>query len=600
MYKLLKFLRKVLLKLPLSFSIFLGKLIGICLYLNNKKRRTAFKNIKIAFPQKGRREIRKILKKSFENIGLSIIETLIFPRITNYIKIIKKEDFEREGGIFVGIHEGSWEIYNATLAKNYRHAILVKEQKKKKMNKFINELRKEEGLKPSISLKELISFLKKGYIVGLVVDHGAKKESIEIDFFSRLVPTPRGAVFLAKKFHKKIYPCFGYRIKDFYHIIEIGRSIHPEGEEKLILREINGVFEDYLKKYPSEYLWTFKRFKYKKDLDVVILSDGKIGHLKQSKALLSFLCEEQPNIRNKVIEVKYKNKLFKNLASLVALLAGKGCIGCGECFDFFFEKDTLRELEGVYADIVISTGTTMAAANKLLASYLGAKSVTILRSNIPLSKFDLNIIPEHDRVEGKNVIKIKGALFYPYNLEKKVKECKEFFNLKEDKRISLFLGGPLRDKKEFIDNLKIFVERIKSFSVNKGYRLLISTSRRTPKDVEEYLKKELQCFKNTEVIIYASKNNYDFVFDSFVLLSEMVFVSSESISMVSEIASLKKPCISVFLERSEGKYEVFLQSMENDIVLLKYPYSLENLTLKTSNIFEENRKIIKEAIKKLF
>ncbi|HIE36011.1 MAG TPA: hypothetical protein EYP89_02110 [Candidatus Omnitrophica bacterium] len=251
---------------------------------------------------------------------------------------------------------------------------------------------------------------------------------------------------------------------------------------------------------------------------------------------------------------------------------------------------------------MISTGNDLACINKIFSSYLGAKSVIILRPNLSLSKFDLSIIPEHDRItiDRDKIIKIKGALFYPHRLEEKIKQCRNFFRLSEDKKISLFLGGPLRDKKEFMNNLKIFLKQLKEFSQDKGYKLLITTSRRTPLDIEEYLEKELRDFTNLEVAVYPKKKNYDFVFEGFVMVSEVCLVSSESISMISEIASLKKTPVVVSLEKEEDKHYVFLESMKDDIYVLKPPYLLKEIELKESSIFEENKRRIEEAIKKLF
>ena len=50
MYYFAKILRKILLKLPLAIIFLLGVLLGLFLYGNNKKRRIAFRNIKLAFP----------------------------------------------------------------------------------------------------------------------------------------------------------------------------------------------------------------------------------------------------------------------------------------------------------------------------------------------------------------------------------------------------------------------------------------------------------------------------------------------------------------------------------------------------------------------
>jgi len=416
MYYLAKLIRKALLKLPLEFSLFIAKLIGLFIYFNRRKRRVSFRNIKAAFPEKTSREIKSILKKSFSYFGLTVVEQLIISRI--YENVIVKESQEKysDGGVFVGIHAGNWELAISCWAQRHKFAVFAQEQKHKGLNEFLNELRQEEKIKVCFTLRELIRCVREDYMIGVVLDHGAEADALEIEFFSHLVPTPRGAVYLARKFNKKIYVTFCQRQKNFSHILEIGEPIDVEGrDDKEVLTELNKTYQEFLEKYPWEYFWYYKRFKRKINRDILVLSDGKPGHLKQAKALLSLLSEDGSQIRSKIIEVKYKNRFGRIFADIVAFFTGKHCLGAGFWLANLVDDKTWQELDKTYADIVISAGSFIAPINKLFSSYLGAKSITILRPNIPLRKFDLAIIPEHDRIQADSAVMIKGALFYPDN-----------------------------------------------------------------------------------------------------------------------------------------------------------------------------------------
>ncbi len=600
MYYLAKLVRKALLKFPLGVSLFLARAIGLFFYLNGRKRKVAFRNIKAAFPDKTNRQIHSILRKSFNHFGLTVIEQLIISRIYENVSVKEKEDKYPGGGIFVGIHAGNWELAISCWAHRHKFAVFAQQQKHRGLDKFLNELRQEEKIKVCFTLKELIKCVRQDYMIGVVVDHGAEADALEIEFFSHLVPTPKGAVYLARKFNKKIYVTFCQRRKNFSHLLEISKPIDVEGrDDKEVLTELNKIYEGLLEKHPWEYFWYYKRFKRKINRDILILSDGKPGHLKQAKALLSLLSEEGSQIRSKIIEVKYKNWFGRIFADIIAFFAGRNCLSCGTCLTHLIDKKTWQELDRTYADIVISAGSFVASVNKLFSSYLGAKSVTVLRPNIPLRKFDLAIIPEHDRIQDDNAVMIKGALFYPDNFEGKVKDCREFFNLSKDKKISFFLGGPISEREEFVENLKLFIPKLKEFSLKEGYKILISTSRRTPKEAEDYLEKELKGFTSLEALVIANKNNYDFIFEGFGGLADVVFVSSESISMVSEIASLQKPCVCIFLEPEDDKRRVFLRSMKEEISFLRKPYNISSIKLKTSLICDKNKEAVKKALGKL-
>jgi len=601
MYYLAKLIQKTLEKLPLGLCLLLGQLIGFILSLNRKKWEIAFKNIKSVFPQKTNREIKTIAARTYRNFGLGLIESLIAAKLYRHIELRGKENIEPGGGVSVAIHEGSWELYNFFIAKELKYKMFAKEQKQKNFDKFLSELREKYSLGVCFTLKKAIKALYDGFLIGMVIDHGAEDNALIVDFFSHSVPTPKGAVYLAKKLNKKIYPCFGYRKKGFSHIIEIGKPIDPANlDEYALLTKLNKIYENYLEVYPWEYLWFYKRFKRKKDIDILILSDGKAGHLKQSQAFLSILKEDHPIVRSQVIELKPTGKITRFISEICAFFAGKHCLGCGSCLRQALDEEALKKVKATYADIIISTGSGVASLNRIIAGTLGAKSVVILRPNTPLRKFDLSVIPSHDRISANNTVTIKGALSYPEGVDEKTKNCRNFFKLDSSKKISFFAGGYLSDKKTYFENLQLFLRELKKFSSKNNFKLLISTSRRTQKEIEELIEKELRGFRNCEAIVIPSKENHDFVFEGFVNLSEMVFVSSESISMISEILALKKPCVCVLLEQYVDKHKVFLQSLEKDVFFSDNPYNIDGIKPTTSSIFENNKAVIKEAIRRLF
>ena len=89
------------------------------------------------------------------------------------------------------------------------------------------------------------------------------------------------------------------------------------------------------------------------------------------------------------------------------------------------------------------------------------------------------------------------------------------------------------------------------------------------------------------------------MFEGFVGSSEIVFVSSESISMISEVMSLGVKCVPVQLEPGPEKHNVFLQSIENQAPLLRNPFNVERIKPKQPTLAQENRKKVKMAIKNI-
>ncbi|MCF7907755.1 MAG: mitochondrial fission ELM1 family protein [Candidatus Omnitrophica bacterium] len=600
MYRFCKQLQKILLKTPLWIIWFLGKTIGLGFYYHPRKRRVAFRNIKLAFPEKSYSEVHSILKRSFCYLALDVIENLIASRIYPYVTIKGEENLTADGGIFVGIHAGNWETAISLFAHKHTFAVFAKQQKNKELDRFLNEVRQDGKINVVFSLKELIRYLKQKNLIGIVIDHGAEKDAPVVEFFSHLVPTPRGSVYLAKKFNKKIFPDFCYRKERFYHVSEIGKPIDVVGrDDKEVLRSLYKIYENYLRKYPWEYFWYYKRFKRKINRDVVILSDGKIGHLKQSKALLKILEEGENPVRSQVIKITYRSQVHRFIADILATCIGSNMVFAGRLLSLLVDKKSWQALDSVCMDIVISTGSIVAPVNKLLASYLGARSAVILRPNVPLRKFDLAVIPEHDRIRSPQAVSIKGALCYPENLTDKINKCKSIFQLSEEKKISFFVGGPLLDGKEFFTNLRSFVFGLKIFAEKNNYKIILSSSRRTPKEVEEYLQQEFNHFSHTEAWVRASQANFDFVFEGFNALADIAFVSNDSISMISESVSINPFTVCVWLGIEDDKHKVFLDSIKDEINFLKPPYDLESITLRSSNMFLKNKEKLAFALKEL-
>jgi len=602
MYRFCKFLQKMLLKAPLWIISALGTAIGLIFYYHTRKRRVAFRNIKFAFPEKSYSELHAILRRSFRYLALDVIENLIAHRIYPYVTIKGEENLTADGGVFVGIHAGNWETAISLFAHRHTFAIFAKPQRNKELDRFLNEVRMNGKINVVFSIKELMRHLKDGHLIGIVIDHGAEKDAPVVEFFSHLVPTPRGSVYLAKKFNKKIYPDFCYRTKGFCHTSEINPPVDPKGkDDQEVLRALNKIYEDYLRKYPWEYFWYYKRFKRKINHDVVILSDRKTGHLKQSKALLRILSEKGKLIRSRVIEVSYKNQFTRFMADILATGIGKNVVFSGKLLSYLVDRQTWQTLDSICADVVISTGSITAGINKLLSSYLGAKSAVILRPNVPLRKFDLSVIPEHDRIGNLKAtsVTIKGALSYPENLDEKINKCKQAFNLGSKKKISVFLGGPLVDKQEFIENFRSFFEKLKFYLTKNDYELLISTSRRTPKETEQYIKQELEGFEHVGASVIASQNNFDFVFEGFIALADMVFVSNDSISMISESAAINPSTVCVSLGAEDDKHKVFLQSIKDEISFLDKPYDVDSIILRSCKMFEKNKQKLLKAMEVL-
>ena len=188
-------------------------------------------------------------------------------------------------------------------------------------------------------------------------------------------------------------------------------------------------------------------------------------------------------------------------------------------------------------DIVISCGRKSVIPSIYLKNKYKNKimNIHVQDPKVSLNNFDFVVAPEHDGLEGKNVLKSKGAIHYLR--ESELEENKNFLKSKvnKEKLVTLVIGGPNKyyDYDDAIIN-EIFL-RIKDNFIDKGYQLIFIPSMRTPKKVIEKAKNYFD--ENQIIVSDVDKKAYL----SSLKLANHIVVTCDSTSMISEAAITGKP-----------------------------------------------------------
>jgi len=609
--------------LPLNFSLFLGRRLGdlICLF-DRRHQAIAYANIKKTVADKSDcRSSTKITRKAYQAFGQNLIEISFIPRINKkylqkYIHIENKEyilqAFNRgKGVIFLIVHEGNWELSNIICANlGFPFVLFVRDQGFPRLNKLLNAYRLKQGAKiihKQTGLKELIEVLKNNQSIGMTVDQGGKSGEI-VEFFGKQASMSVGAVKLALKYDCSIIPVFYTRVKGPYikvilnSVFKVTRGANPENDLGDNLQRLINIYENYIRQYPHEYLWTYKIWKYGKEKEILILSDGKTGHLRQSQGAAK-LINQQLAIRNiktktSLQEVKFKSGIFGLLFNLLSIFSGKyQCQGCMACLRFGLTKESWQGLMSSKPDIIVSAGSAISAVNYLLAKENQAKSVLLMRpANLSLNKFDLAIIPEHDWPKGHglvsdtrpywkgrcaplrssqshgvirkdNVVVTSGALnlIDQEYLDQKSDSLKKSGLLKNslvNPCIGVLIGG---NSKKFIISPQVIIElskEIKKSAEKLNADILITTSRRTPPEVEDVLRKEFSNYARCKLLVIATENSHPDVFGGILGLSDLIISSPESISMISEAVTAEKYVLVFKAKGLSRKHQRFLKNYQ--------------------------------------
>ncbi len=576
-YLIIRLLCFVFNLLPLGFALGCARVFGMLIYLVNKKRRlVAYANLKAAFKAGlSSRDRKRIVRGVYFNLAQSFIEVMRFPKIDKayvekYVSIANRELLDeaisrKKGVILLTAHFGNWELLALSGAiLGYPVHILIREQKLSRLNVLLNryrELRGAHTVSKGISVKELFKSLKENKLVGILADQDAGRNGIFINFFGKLTSAPRGAFEIASKVDSVVLPVFMARQNGPHHRIfvenpiELEKGLDGESASREGLQNFTGLLEEYIKKYPSQWLWLHKRWKSCPDRTAVILDDGKTGHLNQSLAILKQLKKahkdkfpDKGSFGSEIVRVEFKNKLCRLIFSILARVLLPYIQGNLGCLRFAFKKDSFLRFSGIYADIIISCGSSTELLNLALKKENNARSIIIMKPSVaPLKDFDLAVISSHDSPPRArpNVLEV---LMSPNLIDEEylnANSAKLKGKLKQDKpiKIGLLLGGD--SKRAYFEEplVKSVIEQLKEASLKINASLLVTTSRRTSAAIEDLVEKELSGFANCGLLVIANKNNPAEALGGILGLSSIIVTSSDSISMVSEAASTAKPVI---------------------------------------------------------
>lgn len=594
---------------PLCMALWIGRRIGdIAYFFNSKRRSIAYANLKSAFPQKGSREISKILKAHFENLGMSVVELLKLPvmgkrYLARHVTMKNAERIEeglaqKKGVILLTAHFGNWEA--ASLAVNslgYKMSVFAREQKYRRLNNLLNRYREMTGARviaKGFSVREIIKTLANNGIVAMLADQDAGSNGVFVEFFGRPASTASGPVVFSMRTGAVILPAFMRRIGCDKHIVEIGEPFgiidtgDKENDIKENLARVAKIFEDYIGRFPEQWLWSHKRWKSTLKRTVLILSDGKAGHLNQAKAVVAMVeealglrlkaqgIEGKPVVRIEAVDLKFKNRLARFCVDAASFFAGRYSHGCLRCLRSCLDKSVFDEVKNKYADIIISCGSSTVGANILLSYENNAKSIVIMKPGLGRSRrLNMVILPRHDapKKTGPNILVTETA---PNSITEKVmEEAVSKLGIASPKArgrkgLGLFIGGDTKMFKLGQDTINEVSKGILRVSEKTSSDIFVSTSRRTPARIADFLKNDIGRSGNCRLLVIANEKNIDGAVPAIFGLSDVIIVSFDSISMISEAVSSGKSVV-VFRDRRDEdasaaprtKYERIIKDFED-------------------------------------
>jgi len=582
--------------IPISAALWFGRRIGDAAFFFNKKRRLiAYANLKAAFAgEKGPAELRRITKGVYRNLLQTFVEILNLTKVDKkyvdtYVEVVNMKRIDDaavsgRGTMLLTAHFGCWELSSLVSAiKGYPISVLAREQKMKRVNELLNRLRESKGctvIRKGMSTKNLIRALYEKKMVGILSDQDAGKQGMFVDFFGRPTSSHSGPMEIAKRTDSVVLPNFIVRQKGPYHKLFLEKYIDfrdaSSGDVKDNAQRFASLLESYVRKYPDQWLWLHKRWKSTPVKTVLVLNDGRVGHLNQSLAIALMIRQLRAERGYRpedtaivTVDVQYKSRLSRMLLTLCAASSTWRCHGCMRCMRSFLKRDSYDKLMSVYADFVVSCGSSASPVNVFMARENNARNFAVMKpSFLGAGKFSALFVPRHDGMPHRpNVV---STVIAPNLIdEKSLAECGKRLSAAmalpaDGNYAGLLIGG---DTPEFIltpEMIGKVTDELLRFCDAHGARLLVTTSRRTPPGVDRLLRERLGGDRRCALLVIANENNIDSAVGGILHLSKAVAVSGESISMISEAISAGKRTVVFELDkRRQGpvKHEQALRAL---------------------------------------
>ena len=251
--------------------------------MDKKHRKIARVNLDLAYGDKlsdGEKE--KIIKACYFNLALSLVDFVKNQGISREA-LLQKVTFVNESVltdalkkgkkvILATAHYGNWELVALSIAAAFGPLTIIgRKLDSDVMDVILKQNREQFDIKlvdKKGAMKQMISVLKEGRMLGLLVDQNtSEKEGILVDFFGKPVRHTPSAAILGRRFDALIIPVFittedhQHYTMTFYEPIMTEKS---DDKEKDILESVQkqaAVTEEVIRKKPEEWFWLHQRWK---------------------------------------------------------------------------------------------------------------------------------------------------------------------------------------------------------------------------------------------------------------------------------------------------------------------------------------------------
>jgi tetraacyldisaccharide-1-P 4'-kinase/lauroyl/myristoyl acyltransferase len=259
-----------------------GRRLGsVARFVLRRRDRLAMKNLAAAFPERERRELRRILNDCWRHFGREVLQVLQMRGLSleeverrcpvGNVQLLEESSARGKGTVLISAHWGGWEIAGLAIMSAVQNIRTVaRPLDNELMEEDLQRLRAHTGARVVDRRKAarvLMRGLSENAVVVLLPDQAVKpREGVLVPFLGRPAWTTPAPAKLALRSGASIV--FGFCITDgLGHRFELEGPIRPdllteaERDPVELTRRINDVISRRIAERPELWLWMHDRWK---------------------------------------------------------------------------------------------------------------------------------------------------------------------------------------------------------------------------------------------------------------------------------------------------------------------------------------------------
>jgi len=240
-------------------------------------RRTAMRNLELAYPEKSPAERRAIADEVFLTIARLIWIFARFPKFNpqNIHELIRYEGLEHylkakkqgRGILFATAHFGNWELsaFAHALMTEPMH-IMIRPLDNPGIDRLVESRRQLSGNTLIIkwdSARQVLRALHQNEAVGVLIDQNTSlQEGVFVDFFGTPACANTAFAKIAAKTGAAVIPGFAiWSDAENRYVLRFYPALEISGDPAEDTRRLHALLERVIREHPGQWLWIHRRWK---------------------------------------------------------------------------------------------------------------------------------------------------------------------------------------------------------------------------------------------------------------------------------------------------------------------------------------------------